>query len=84
MLYAVGDIHGEREMLEELLARLPLRAGDRLVFVGDYVDRGPDSKLLGVVFGGLRVVAVLEQVPSADEGHQASIRVHVWLSLDRR
>ena len=47
MLYAVGDIHGERERLEELLASLPLRPGDRIVFVGDYVDRGPDSK--GVV-----------------------------------
>ena len=47
MLYAVGDIHGERELLEELLASLPLEAGDRLVFVGDYVDRGPDAK--GVV-----------------------------------
>ena len=43
----MGDIHGEREMLEELLAKLPLRAGDELVFVGDYVDRGPDSR--GVV-----------------------------------
>ena len=47
MLYAVGDIHGEREMLQELLAKLPLQTGDRLVFMGDYVDRGPDSK--GVV-----------------------------------
>jgi Calcineurin-like phosphoesterase len=47
MLYAVGDIHGERDMLRELLARLPLVPGDRVVFVGDYVDRGPDSK--GVV-----------------------------------
>ncbi len=47
MLYAVGDIHGEREMLEELLAKLPLKGGDELVFVGDYVDRGPDSR--GVV-----------------------------------
>ena len=43
MLYAVGDIHGEREMLEELLDGLSLSAEDRLVFVGDYVDRGPDS-----------------------------------------
>jgi len=34
-------------MLEELLALLPLREGDRVVFVGDYVDRGPDSR--GVV-----------------------------------
>jgi serine/threonine protein phosphatase 1 len=47
MLYAVGDIHGERELLEELLACLPLQPEDRLVFVGDYVDRGPDSR--GVV-----------------------------------
>ena len=43
MLYAVGDIHGELEKLDELLASLPLRDGDRLVFLGDYVDRGPDS-----------------------------------------
>jgi len=40
-------------MLEELLASLPLTDGDSLVFMGDYVDRGPDSKgvvetLLGV------------------------------------
>jgi serine/threonine protein phosphatase 1 len=46
-LYAIGDIHGERGMLEELLASLPLLSDDRLIFVGDYVDRGPDSK--GVV-----------------------------------
>lgn len=47
MLYAVGDIHGEREMLEELIAKLPLQADDQLVFMGDYVDRGPDAR--GVV-----------------------------------
>jgi len=44
MLYAVGDIHGEVELLDELLGRLPHREGDRFVFVGDYVDRGPDSR----------------------------------------
>jgi len=43
MLYAVGDIHGELDKLEELLTTLPLRRGDRLVFLGDYVDRGPAS-----------------------------------------
>jgi serine/threonine protein phosphatase 1 len=47
MLYAVGDIHGERERLDQLLDRLPLGPDDRLVFIGDYIDRGPDSK--GVV-----------------------------------
>ena len=53
MLYAIGDIHGERELLVELLASLPLEDDDRLVFMGDYVDRGPDARgvvdvLLGV------------------------------------
>jgi serine/threonine protein phosphatase 1 len=47
MLYVVGDIHGELEKLDALLDALPLEPGDRLVFLGDYVDRGPDSK--GVV-----------------------------------
>jgi serine/threonine protein phosphatase 1 len=43
LLYAVGDIHGEAAKLDELLELLPLRQGDRLVFLGDYVDRGPSS-----------------------------------------
>ncbi len=43
MLYAIGDIHGELRKLEQLLSRLGLEAGDRLIFLGDYVDRGPDS-----------------------------------------
>lgn len=46
-IYAIGDIHGEREKLEELLSCLPLDTEDELVFLGDYIDRGPDSR--GVV-----------------------------------
>lgn len=43
--FAIGDIHGERAALDRLLARLPpLTVEDTLVFLGDYVDRGPDSK----------------------------------------
>jgi serine/threonine protein phosphatase 1 len=45
---AVGDIHGDLEQLYNLWSRLPeLEAGDTIVFLGDYVDRGPDSR--GVV-----------------------------------
>ncbi len=43
----VGDVHGCRRELELLLERLAFRTGDRLVFVGDLVSRGPDS--LGVI-----------------------------------
>jgi serine/threonine protein phosphatase 1 len=41
---AIGDIHGHLQELEVLLARLPvLTADDTLLFIGDYLDRGPDS-----------------------------------------
>lgn len=39
----VGDVHGCRGELEDLLAHLSFGAGDRLVMVGDLVARGPDS-----------------------------------------
>ena len=45
--YVVGDIHGCVDELRRLIETLPLARGDRLVFLGDYIDRGPDSS--GVV-----------------------------------
>ena len=41
---AIGDIHGCAKALDTLLAALTLTARDELNFLGDYVDRGPDSK----------------------------------------
>jgi len=41
VIYAIGDIHGYYWKLVELVAMLPLEDDDRLVFVGDYIDRGP-------------------------------------------
>lgn len=41
--YIVGDIHGCNAELSRLLENLPLQKGDSLVFLGDYIDRGPDS-----------------------------------------
>ena len=43
----IGDVHGCREELEALLDRVAFASGDRVVFVGDLVARGPDS--LGVL-----------------------------------
>ena len=43
---AIGDIHGNLRCLEDLLSKvLPeIQAEDTLVFLGDYIDRGPDSR----------------------------------------
>ena len=41
---AIGDIHGCAKTLEALLERLSPGPDDHIVFVGDYIDRGPDSK----------------------------------------
>lgn len=48
-VYAVGDIHGRLDLLDELLARLEddnrrrARAKTILIFLGDLIDRGPSS-----------------------------------------
>lgn len=45
--FAIGDVHGETSHLFKVLGALPpLDAEDTLVFMGDYVDRGPQSKQL--------------------------------------
>jgi serine/threonine protein phosphatase 1 len=43
-LLAIGDIHGCSRALTALLAAVAPGPRDRLVTVGDYVDRGPDSR----------------------------------------
>jgi Calcineurin-like phosphoesterase len=42
--FVIGDIHGCLSELSCLLDHLPLKPADRIVFLGDYIDRGPDSK----------------------------------------
>ena len=43
-VFVVGDIHGCVRELDTLLASLSLERGDVVCFLGDYVDRGPDSR----------------------------------------
>lgn len=46
LIYAIGDIHGSLSKLRQLMARCEQHAAGQpmtFVFLGDYVDRGPDS-----------------------------------------
>lgn len=63
--FAIGDVHGDLDALRTLLHRLPaMDRSDTIVFLGDYVDRGPHSaEVVELVraLGGLtpaRVVAL--------------------------
>ncbi len=40
----VGDIHGCSRTLDALLKKVDLSENDQIFFVGDYINKGPDSK----------------------------------------
>ncbi len=64
MIYAIGDIHGQHTMLRALLDelnRLPVKEEDTLVFIGDYIDRGEDSR------------AVIETLLELKEQHRDTV-----------
>lgn len=41
---AIGDVHGCADEFEELLGKLEITKHDRLIQVGDLINRGPDSR----------------------------------------
>ena len=43
-LFAIGDVHGCPDELSAMLKAIAPAAGDTVVFVGDYVDRGPSAR----------------------------------------
>jgi serine/threonine protein phosphatase 1 len=47
LTYAIGDIHGSLDKLDQLIAQCERHANGQpmtWVFLGDYIDRGPDSR----------------------------------------
>ena len=74
----IGDIHGDLTHLERLLGKLPeLDQGDTIVFLGDYLDRGPQSA---------EVIERVETLRTAFPGRCVTLRGNhedAWLrSLD--
>ena len=59
-LYVIGDIHGRRDLLVDVLARVQADLAARphrpaeIVFLGDYVDRGPEARGVVETLIGLR------------------------------
>ena len=78
LTYAVGDIHGRLDLLDALLPRIGEDAGGRphdIVFLGDYVDRGPDSA------GVLRRLRALDAVQAPARGIVCLMGNHDYMML---
>ena len=69
---AIGDIHGCARTLEAMLKHLEIYSDREYVFVGDYIDRGPDSK------------SVVEQLIGFSEDHRCVMLQgnHEFMMLD--
>lgn len=65
--YAIGDVHGRIDLLDELLAKIEADIAERrrrenfMIFLGDLIDRGPDS------------AAVIERLRSYKPGNATTI-----------
>ena len=91
LTYAIGDIHGSLSKLRSLLARCADHAQGRpttFVFLGDYIDRGPDSA--GVVRYVIELQSRLREHVIALKGNHEAVALGVidgtmpadyWLTL---
>ncbi len=79
-VYAIGDIHGRRDCLDELIGLIDVdnaargRADTRLVFLGDLVDRGADS--CGVVERAMHIAKSPKTILLM--GNHEEILIRAW------
>lgn len=76
----VGDVHGCAAELEELLSRVALSPSDQLLFVGDLIARGPDTRRVLAIVRQTGARSVLgnheEHLLAARAGRRAPARSH--------
>jgi len=59
-VWAIGDVHGDADTLELLIEKLNLDSLDRIVLLGDLVDRGPKScKVIEIAKSNSQIFSVL-------------------------
>jgi serine/threonine protein phosphatase 1 len=79
-LLAIGDIHGTLHALDTLLGAVDLQSDDLLITLGDYVDRGPDTR--GVLDRLIELNGTGQLI--ALRGNHDELMLHARLGLDQR
>ncbi|MCS6885793.1 MAG: metallophosphoesterase family protein [Acidobacteriota bacterium] len=82
--FAVGDVHGQFRALKRLLAKLPIDYDkDLLVFVGDLVDRGPQSDRVLDYVRNLQRAIVLQgnHEQMMLKAYENELAFDVWISM---
>jgi len=80
-IFAIGDIHGCFDQFRELVEdKIRLEKSDKLVLLGDYIDRGPDSKkvldfIIGLQNSGFDTIALT--------GNHEAMLVDAYFNPDR-
>jgi serine/threonine protein phosphatase 1 len=86
-LYAIGDIHGRLDLLEQLLEKITAdcasleQAEARLVFLGDYIDRGVYSRQVIDIL--LHLKATLRPAPVFLMGNHEQVMRTILLESDQ-
>jgi diadenosine tetraphosphatase ApaH/serine/threonine PP2A family protein phosphatase len=78
LLYAIGDIHGSLQKLRDLLMLCEQHADGRtatFVFLGDYIDRGPDSR--GVIEALIELQSQRPERVIALKGNHEAVAVEI-------
>jgi len=51
-IFAIGDVHGRKDLLDDLYFTINQNSDDKFVFLGDLIDRGPQScEVIDTVMG---------------------------------
>lgn len=84
-ILVIGDIHGCLNKLEQLMKKLTWNPKeDTLVFIGDYIDRGPDSAgvieyILGLKAQSDKIICLMGNHESLFLDYLAGINTDVFL-----
>ena len=88
-LFAIGDIHGDIEKLNAILARIRPNPKDTIVFLGDYIDRGQYSyevieRLIGfkdcsaIFLMGNHEKMLLDAI-NAEDDYDSAVKQNRWM-----